>query len=127
MGEWIGIYFGHFVLNMVCSRNGFSLPLQLAMAFYSCQGFGGYVCNMHISGTPDEGDYCSGFVKLDADGNSWGNPGSVGLGCLIRTPAGHFVVGFAGFETNLLPRVLAFKCSLQLAFVILFCRGYPPN
>uniref|UniRef100_A0A6N2K5A0 Uncharacterized protein n=2 Tax=Salix viminalis TaxID=40686 RepID=A0A6N2K5A0_SALVM len=70
-------------------RYGFSLLLQLAMAFYSCQGFGG--CNMHISGTP----------------------------------ADHFVVGFTGFETNLLPRLLSFKSCLQLAweqgFMGVFC------
>ncbi|KAB5568017.1 hypothetical protein DKX38_001810 [Salix brachista] len=45
----------------------------------------------------------------DKSGPSWD------LLRLFRFERDHFVVGFTGFETNLLPKLLAFKSSLQLA------------
>ncbi|KAJ6336460.1 hypothetical protein OIU78_012955 [Salix suchowensis] len=60
-------------------------------------------------------------------------PASAGDGLLFLsgnmhisgTHADHFAVGFTGFETNLLPRLLSFKSCLQLAweqgFMGVFC------
>ena len=60
-----------------------------------------------------------GFYKLDVDGSFFGNPGRTGLGGLVRTEDGNWVVlfsGYIGMSTNLHGELLALWHGLQVAW-----------
>ena len=60
-----------------------------------------------------------GFVKLNIDGSSLGNPGVAGFGGLIRAEGGVWVLGFSNYipwADNLCVELLALRFGLQLAW-----------
>ena len=60
-----------------------------------------------------------GFIKLNVDGSSQGNPGLAGFGGLARSDDGKWIFGFygsIGFAGNLLPELIAICQGLRLAW-----------
>lgn len=60
-----------------------------------------------------------GWLKLNVDGSSFGNPGDAGAGGVIRDHRGHWIVGFSasiGMEASLHAELWAIKHGIQLAF-----------
>ncbi|KAF7834434.1 reverse transcriptase [Senna tora] len=60
----------------------------------------------------------NGFIKLNTDGSSIGNPGPVGVGGLFRDSDGRWLLGFSGsigYQTNMFAELNAIKHGLALA------------
>ena len=87
-----------------------------AMEFFYCagpaNGMRSRVTNLVSWGRPE-----MGWMKLNTDGSSLGNPGSVGGGGVIRDWYGRWVVGFSrkiGVTTSLLAELWAIRDGLML-------------
>lgn len=60
----------------------------------------------------------TGWFKLNTDGASFGNPGKVGAGGLIRDLCGNWIKGFSrsiGLTSNIIAKFWALRDGLQLA------------
>lgn len=61
-----------------------------------------------------------GWFKLNCDGSSIGNPGSVGAGAIIHNHEGSWIAGrhrFLGYTTNMVAELLARDLSITHSIV----------